>query len=72
MGQTRNNKLHWKGEKAFKAIKFGKRLSGKGYEIYVTKDKKYKVGVANLMGNVFMKKTEDVFQEAIKISKKWF
>ena len=43
---------------------------GKGYEIYFTKDKKYKVGVANLMGNVFMKKTEDVFQEAIKISKK--
>tara|TARA_B100001121_G_scaffold297533_1_gene304091 strand:+ start:111 stop:917 length:807 start_codon:yes stop_codon:yes gene_type:complete len=43
---------------------------GKGYEIYLTKDKKYKVGVANLMGNVFMKKTEDVFQEAIKISKK--
>tara|TARA_E500000178_G_scaffold349934_1_gene407851 strand:- start:19 stop:825 length:807 start_codon:yes stop_codon:yes gene_type:complete len=43
---------------------------GKGYEIYLSKDKKYKIGVINLMGNVFMRKTEDVFQEAQKISKK--
>ena len=34
---------------------------GRGYEIYFTKDKKFKVGVINLMGNVFMRKTEDVF-----------
>ena len=43
---------------------------GKGYEIYVSKNKRYKVGVINLMGNVFMRKTEDVFQEAEKIKKK--
>ena len=43
---------------------------GKGYEIYLSKDKKYKIGVINLMGNVFMRKTEDVFQEAQKIRKK--
>ena len=43
---------------------------GKGYEVYFTKDKKFKIGVINLMGNVFMRKTEDVFQEAKKISKK--
>ena len=43
---------------------------GKGYEIYSTKDKKYKIGVINLMGNVFMRKTEDVFQEAKKLRKK--
>ena len=43
---------------------------GRGYEIYFTKDKRYKVGVINLMGNVFMRKTEDVFQEAKKLSKK--
>jgi 2',3'-cyclic-nucleotide 2'-phosphodiesterase len=43
---------------------------GKGYEIYFTKDRKYKIGVINLMGNIFMKKTDDVFQEAKKISKK--
>jgi 2',3'-cyclic-nucleotide 2'-phosphodiesterase len=43
---------------------------GKGYNIYFSKDKKYKIGVINLMGNVFMRKTEDVFKEAKKISKK--
>ena len=43
---------------------------GKGYEIYLSKDKKFKIGVINLMGNVFMRKTNDVFQEAKKISKK--
>jgi metallophosphoesterase (TIGR00282 family) len=43
---------------------------GKGYEIYFSKDKKYKIGVINLMGNVFMRKTEDVFQEAKKITQK--
>ncbi len=43
---------------------------GRGFEIYSTKDNKYKVGVINLMGNVFMRKTEDVFQEAKKIISK--
>ena len=43
---------------------------GKGYEIYISKNNKYKIGVVNLMGNVFMRKTEDVFQTAKKISKK--
>ncbi len=43
---------------------------GRGYQIYLSKDKKYKIGVINLMGNVFMRKTEDVFQEAKKLSKK--
>ena len=43
---------------------------GRGYGIYFSKDKKYKIGVINLMGNVFMRKTEDVFQEAKKIQEK--
>jgi len=43
---------------------------GNGYGIYLTKNKKFKVGVINLMGNVFMKKTEDVFQVAKKIKDK--
>ena len=43
---------------------------GRGYEIYFSKNKKYKIGVINLMGNVFMRKTEDVFKEASKIKKK--
>ena len=43
---------------------------GKGYGIYQSKDKKYKIAVINLMGNVFMKKTEDVFKIAKDLSKK--
>jgi len=43
---------------------------GRGYKIYFSKDKKFKVGVINLMGNVFMKKTEDVFKTAKEICKK--
>ena len=43
---------------------------GKGYETYFTKNKKYKIGVINLMGNVFMRKTEDVFLTAKKICDK--
>jgi len=39
---------------------------GKGFNIYKT-DKNIKIGVLNLMGNVFMKKCDDVF----KISKKF-
>ena len=43
---------------------------GRGFEIYFSKNKKYKIGVINLMGNVFMRKTSDVFQEAEKLKKK--
>tara|TARA_B100001093_G_C26596274_1_gene913864 strand:+ start:100 stop:906 length:807 start_codon:yes stop_codon:yes gene_type:complete len=43
---------------------------GNGYGIYLTKNKKFKVGVINLMGNVFMRKTMDVFEEAKKIKSK--
>ena len=35
---------------------------GKGFEIYLSKTN-FKVGVLNLMGNVFMKKCDDVFVE---------
>ncbi len=43
---------------------------GKGFGIYQTKNKKFNVGVINLMGNVFMKKTDDVFEVAKKIKEK--
>ena len=43
---------------------------GKGYEIYTSKNRKYKIGVVNLMGNVFMRKTNDAFETAKIISKK--
>ena len=43
---------------------------GRGYKIYFSKNKKFKVGVINLMGNVFMRKTEDVFKTAKEICNK--
>ena len=43
---------------------------GKGYNVYFSKHKEFKVGVINLMGNVFMRKTEDVFKKAKEISNK--
>ena len=38
---------------------------GKGFDIFITK-KNFKVGVLNLMGNVFMKKCDDVFETSKK------
>ena len=38
---------------------------GKGFEIYITAEK-VKIGVLNLMGNVFMKKCDDVFETSQK------
>ena len=43
---------------------------GKGFEIYST-DKNVKIGVLNLMGNVFMKKCEDVFKTSEKFIHKY-
>ena len=43
---------------------------GRGYAIYSSKNKKHKIGVINLMGNVFMRKTEDVFKTAKEICSK--
>ena len=41
---------------------------GKGFHIYNVKEN-VKIGVLNLMGNVFMKKSEDVFEAAKKFIK---
>jgi len=43
---------------------------GNGYGIFLSKNKKYKVAVINLMGNVFMKKTEDLFNAAKDLQNK--
>ena len=43
---------------------------GNGYGIYLSKNKKFKVAVINLMGNVFMRKTQDVFSAATELQKK--
>ncbi len=43
---------------------------GKGFEIYTT-EKNFNIGVLNLMGNVFMKKCDDVFEAAKKFVEKY-
>ena len=43
---------------------------GNGYGIYLSKEKKFKIAVINLMGNVFMRKTENAFTVAESIQKK--
>ena len=43
---------------------------GKGFEIYETSSNK-KIGVLNLMGNIFMKKCEDVFAASKKFIKNY-
>ena len=43
---------------------------GKGFNIYKTKDD-IKIGVLNLMGNVFMKKSKDVFKVSEKFLKEY-
>ena len=43
---------------------------GNGFGIFLSKDKQYKVAVINLMGNIFMKKTEDLFTAARNLQSK--
>ena len=43
---------------------------GRGFAVYLTKGD-LRIGVLNLMGNVFMKKCEDVFLEAKKFTEKY-
>ena len=43
---------------------------GKGFEIYIT-DKNERIGVLNLMGNVFMKKSNDVFETSNEFINKY-
>ncbi len=43
---------------------------GKGFEIFTSKQN-FKIGVLNLMGNVFMKKCEDVFDTSKKFIEKY-
>ena len=44
---------------------------GNGYGIFTAKKDNLNVGVINLMGNVFMRKTENVFEAAKKIREKF-
>ena len=59
-----------KENRLLRPANLAKGSPGRGYKIFVSKNKKYKVGVVNLMGNVFMRKTEDVFKTAKEITNK--
>ena len=59
-----------KEERLLRPANLAEGSPGNGYGIYFTKNKKFKVGVINLMGNIFMRKTEDVFKVAKKIKDK--
>ena len=50
-------------KKLLRPINMSGNLPGKGFSIFNSK-KNLKVGVLNLMGNVFMKKSDDVFKSA--------
>jgi metallophosphoesterase (TIGR00282 family) len=50
---------------------FAKGTPGNGYRIYSSHNNKFKIGVINLMGNVFMRKTENVFETAKMIKDKF-
>ena len=69
----------WDHKETAKLIENEKRLlrpnnlsssyPGNGFEIF--KINKFKIGVLNLMGNVFMKKCEDVFENSTNFLKKY-
>ena len=59
-----------KESRLLRPANFAEGSPGKGYGVFSSKDNKYKIGVINLMGNVFMRKTDDVFKTAKEISKK--
>ena len=60
-----------KERRLLRPANLAKGSPGQGYGIFFSKDKKFKIGVINLMGNVFMRKTEDVFAEVKEICKKF-
>ena len=69
MGSKRNNGIYYFRKKIIKTTKFNKGSPGKGFGIFNSKNNK-KVAVINLMGNIFMKKCEDVFEAAKKFIQK--
>ena len=59
-----------KEERLLSPLNLFEPAPGKGFKIYNTK-KDIKIGVLNLMGNIFMKKCEDVFEVSQKFLKKY-
>ena len=59
-----------KEERLLRPKNFYEPAPGKGFNVYDTKQN-IKIGVLNLMGNVFMKKCEDVFEISEKFMKQY-
>ena len=53
-----------KNNKVLRPANFVEGSPGKGFGIYFSKKHKYKIGVINLIGNVFMRKSENAFKVA--------
>ena len=59
-----------KENRLLRPLNLTKPSPGKGFEIYTSKNG-FKVGVLNLMGNVFMKKSNDVFETSNEFINKY-
>ena len=59
-----------KNNNVLRPANFVEGSPGKGFGIYFSKNHKYKIGVINLIGNVFMRKSDDVFKVASELKKK--
>ena len=59
-----------KEDRLLRPVNLAAGSPGNGFGVYFSKNKKFKVAVINLMGNVFMKKTEDLFEAAAKLQNK--
>ncbi len=57
-------------KRLLRPLNMSKDLPGKGFEVYKSK-KGYSIGVLNIMGNVFMKKSDDVFETSINFINKY-
>ena len=70
MGSKKYNEFIENEKRLLRPINLYEPAPGKGFEIFSTK-KNIKIGVLNLMGNVFMKKCDDVFEIAKKFINKY-
>ena len=59
-----------KNNKVLRPANFAEGSPGKGFGIYFSKKHKYKIGVINLIGNVFMRKSDDAFKVAYDLKNK--
>ena len=59
-----------KNNNVLRPANFVEGSPGKGFGIYFSKNHKYKIGVINLIGNVFMRKSDDAFKVAYDLKNK--